>query len=312
MSITPLTSLPPLASYGSSEGDSLKSMVRTRPPLIGAKIKAPPPQRPMMGAISIKRSATNIGGPSKRLASMLSGNTSSTSSFHTTKASLSHTLVGIDLPNGGRGKGFMRRATLLKVLAKTTSSAPLRIPRKNLRKALNVVESKSWGEPLPIMTFLMSRVDALTSIVERLESDLEKKEAKNAQLVEDHNKLCHIMLLFIMFLVCSSLFMTFYYFNIMLLFIMFLVCSSLLLNIVIIDDEYMHMFVEHLIQYSSELSGRHYISVVLRYCLPTDALYMLGHVVDYGCDTPVESFVVHSPYIEQVESRLRRKGKLYS
>jgi hypothetical protein len=40
------------------------------------------------------------------------------------------------------------------------------------------------------MTFLMSRVDALTSIVERLESDLEKKEAKNAQLVEDLNKLC--------------------------------------------------------------------------------------------------------------------------
>jgi hypothetical protein len=49
--------------------------------------------------------------------------------------------------------------------------------------------------------------------------------------------------------------MTLYYFNIMLLFIMFLVCSSLLLDIVMIDDEYMHMFVECLIQYSSELSG---------------------------------------------------------
>jgi hypothetical protein len=43
--------------------------------------------------------------------------------------------------------------------------------------------------------------------------------------------------------------------NIMLLFIMFLVFSSLLLDIVMIDDEYMHMFVERLIQYSSELSG---------------------------------------------------------
>jgi hypothetical protein len=98
----------------------------------------------------------------------------------------------------------------------------------------------------------------------------------------------------------------------MLLFIMFLVCSSLLLDIVIIDDEYMHMFIERLIQYSSELSGRHYVSVVLRYCLPMDALYMLGHVVDRGCDTLVESFIVHSPCIEQVEPRLRRKGKLCS
>jgi hypothetical protein len=41
----------------------------------------------------------------------------------------------------------------------------------------------------------------------------------------------------------------------MLLFIMFLVYSSLLLDIVMIDDECMHMFVERLIQYSSELSG---------------------------------------------------------
>jgi hypothetical protein len=79
-----------------------------------------------------------------------------------------------------------------------------------------------------------------------------------------------------------------------------------------IDDEYMHMFVEWLIQYSSELSGRHYVSMVLRYCLLVDALYMLGHMVDRGCDTPIESFVVHSPCIEQVEPRLRRKEKLYS
>jgi hypothetical protein len=71
-----------------------------------------------------------------------------------------------------------------------------------------------------------------------------------------------------------------------------------------IDDEYMHMFVEHLIQYSRELSGRHYVSVVLRYCLPADALYMSGHMVDRGCDTPFESFVVHSLYVEQVEPRL--------
>ena len=28
------------------------------------------------------------------------------------------------------------------------------------------------------------------------------------------------------------------------------------------------------------VSGRHYVSVVLIHCLPTDALYILGHVVD--------------------------------
>jgi hypothetical protein len=93
---------------------------------------------------------------------------------------------------------------------------------------------------------------------------------------------------------------------------MLLVFSSLLLDIVMINDEYMHMLVEHLIQHSSELSGRYYVSVVLRYCLPADALYMPGHVVDCRCDTPIESFVVHSPCIEQVEPRLRRKGKLCS
>jgi hypothetical protein len=63
----------------------------------------------------------------------------------------------------------------------------------------------------------------------------------------------------------------------------------------------MHMFAKRLIKYSSELSGWHYVSMMLRYCLPTDALYMSGYVVDHGYDTPIESFVVHSPYIEQVE-----------
>jgi hypothetical protein len=41
--------------------------------------------------------------------------------------------------------------------------------------------------------------------------------------------------------------------------------------------------------------------MVLRYCLHVDAFYTLGHVVDYGCDTPIESFVFHSPFVEHVE-----------
>ena len=46
-----------------------------------------------------------------------------------------------------------------------------------------------------------------------------------------------------------------------------------------------------------EVSGRHCVSVVLICCLSADISYILGHVVDRGCDTPVESFVVHSPNI---------------
>ena len=43
------------------------------------------------------------------------------------------------------------------------------------------------------------------------------------------------------------------------------------------------------------VSGRHCVSVVLIRCLPADTPYILGHVVDRGRDTPLESFVVHSP-----------------
>ena len=55
------------------------------------------------------------------------------------------------------------------------------------------------------------------------------------------------------------------------------------------------------------VSGRHCVSMVLIHCLPTDTLYILGHVVDRGCDTPVESFVVHSPNIGPRRKQLRRK-----
>jgi hypothetical protein len=75
-----------------------------------------------------------------------------------------------------------------------------------------------------------------------------------------------------------------------------------MLDMIMIDDKFMHMFAKRLAQYSSELSGRHYVSVVLKYCLPTDALYTPGHVVDRECDTLIESFVVYSPFVEQVES----------
>ena len=45
----------------------------------------------------------------------------------------------------------------------------------------------------------------------------------------------------------------------------------------------------------SWVSGQHCVSMVLILCLPMNTPYILGHVVDHGRDTPVESFVVHTP-----------------
>ena len=84
-----------------------------------------------------------------------------------------------------------------------------------------------------------------------------------------------------------------------------------MLDIVMIDDEYMHMFTKLLAQFLRELSGRHYVSMALRYCLPVDAFCTLGHVVDHGCDTPVESFVVYSPFVEQVERGCEGRQALF-
>ena len=94
-------------------------------------------------------------------------------------------------------------------------------------------------------------------------------------------------------------------------FIMFLVFSSSMLDIVMIDDEFMHIFAKRLAQYSSELSGRHYVSMVLKYCLPADTLYTPSHVVDRECDTLVESFIVHSPFVEQVEPSCEGRQALF-
>jgi hypothetical protein len=45
------------------------------------------------------------------------------------------------------------------------------------------------------------------------------------------------------------------------------------------------------------VGGRDHVSVVLICYLSVNTLYILGHVVDRECDTPIESFVVHSPSI---------------
>jgi hypothetical protein len=45
------------------------------------------------------------------------------------------------------------------------------------------------------------------------------------------------------------------------------------------------------------VGGRDHVSMVLICYLPANTLYILGHVVDHRCDTPVESFVVQFPNI---------------
>jgi hypothetical protein len=61
------------------------------------------------------------------------------------------------------------------------------------------------------------------------------------------------------------------------------------------------------------VGGRDHVSMVLICYLPANTLYILGHVVDRGCETTFESFVVHSPNIgHRSRARLQRKGKLCS
>ena len=52
------------------------------------------------------------------------------------------------------------------------------------------------------------------------------------------------------------------------------------------------------------VDGRYCVSVVLIRCLPTDTPYILGHMVDRRCDTPIEFFVVHSQNIGARRVRL--------
>jgi hypothetical protein len=59
------------------------------------------------------------------------------------------------------------------------------------------------------------------------------------------------------------------------------------------------------------VSGRHYVSMVLIRYLPTDAPIFSSHVVDRGCDTPVESFVVHSLNIGQTECSYKGRQTLF-
>ena len=97
----------------------------------------------------------------------------------------------------------------------------------------------------------------------------------------------------------------------LLLFIMFLVYSSLIFDIVLVNDGYMHMFVDSLVLASRELSYKYYVSMVLRYYLFANALYILRRGVDRRGDIPVESFVVLPECIDTCRTWSRRRGRFY-
>jgi hypothetical protein len=85
---------------------------------------------------------------------------------------------------------------------------------------------------------------------------------------------------------------------------MSLLCSSCLFDIVLISNDDFHMFVKRLVQSSSGLGGRFYVSVVLRYYI---YLRMLPNVrecmVDRRCDRHVES-LYNPPFVHR-QSRAR-------
>jgi hypothetical protein len=104
------------------------------------------------------------------------------------------------------------------------------------------------------------------------------------------------------------IFVTLFYFNIF-LFSMSLLCSSCIFDIVLISNDDFHMFIKRLVQYSSGLGGRFYVSVVLRYYI---YLWMLPNVwervVDCRSDRPVES-LCNPPFVHmrsRAWSRWRR------
>jgi hypothetical protein len=106
------------------------------------------------------------------------------------------------------------------------------------------------------------------------------------------------------------IFVTLFYFNIF-LFSMFLLCSSCIFDIVLISNDDFHMFAKRLVQYSSGLGGRFYVSVVLRYYIYLQMLSNVReHVVDRRCDRPVVS-LCNPPFVHmqsRARSRRRRHG----
>jgi hypothetical protein len=79
-----------------------------------------------------------------------------------------------------------------------------------------------------------------------------------------------------------------------------------------INNDFMHIFAKHLVQFWIILGGKYDVGVVLILNLPMNAPYIPGHqVVDCRCNIPVESYVAHSPNIGQVEPGYKERIALF-
>jgi hypothetical protein len=132
-----LAIMPP-PSYTMSGDSSLKTTAHSKAPQGGAKEKKTAPTQPTTGTLGLKQKAPGVSRPSKRFVVTPSGNmvSSVTSSFQTTRPSLSYTVVGVRKPEGGYGKVLMHKLVEKPVSMPTpsekeseSSGAPLRIKR---------------------------------------------------------------------------------------------------------------------------------------------------------------------------------------
>jgi hypothetical protein len=99
------------------------------------------------------------------------------------------------------------------------------------------------------------------------------------------------------------IFVTLIYFNIF-LFSVSLLCSSCIFDIVLISNDDFHMFVKRLVQYSSRLGGRFYVSVMLRHYIYLRMVpNVREHMVDRRCNRPIES-LYNPPFVHR-QSRAR-------
>ena len=101
----------------------------------------------------------------------------------------------------------------------------------------------------------------------------------------------------------ATIVMTFIFIFIIFLVVIFLVYFDYILSIASLSL-YLCISSHNACSKVHGVSGRHCVSMVLICCLPVDSPYILGHVVDHGCDTPIESFVVHSPNVGACRMRL--------
>jgi hypothetical protein len=108
----------------------------------------------------------------------------------------------------------------------------------------------------------------------------------------------------------ATIVMTMFFISFMFLVIMFIVYFGYMLSIIRLST---YSCISSYSAHSLDLgvSGRHCVSVVLIRCLPMDTSYILGHVIDHGCDSPIESFIVHSPNIGQVGSSYEGRQPLF-